>query len=487
MRDFFRQYIIYSVGIAVNRFAMLLLLPLYTQFLSPTDYGILDTLVTFTALLQPMILVGVDTAVQILFYDKQITDKGARDNLVITSVLVVVACAGVFTVLGLIFSPSIASVLLGNTHYVFELQLLCLDMFVVGLLKLFHDNLRLRQSPLLYSLVSLLQLGCMTALNLLFIVVQQRGVSGYIYGLVLADAAVMLLTALFVLQHYRSGRFVTRYASMLLSLGWPLLPVSLAYWVLNLSNRFFLIKFSSTEAVGLFGIASRLAAGIGVFTLAIQIGWRPFALSMQGQSNARETYAAAPHYYFALIGWLGLLVAACSTLLIEVFTTPAYVDAAMLLTPLVLAQIAYGAYFIFSTGLEIMKRTYHLTWTIVLAAVVSVVLNLWLIPIFGAFGAALATSVAYLSAAVSVALVSQFVYPLPYHKRHFATVGLLLVLAYTLITVFNGLSLPYTAPLGLLVVVISGAVLLYLFKRDLHWVFDRVHSLVAPRGRGNLS
>jgi O-antigen/teichoic acid export membrane protein len=487
MLKFFRQYVTYSIGIAVNRFAMLLLLPLYTQFLSPTDYGILDTLVTFTALLQPIVLVGVDTAVQILFYDTQITEKRARDNLVITSILVVAAFAGVFTVVGFVSAASIARLLLGNAEYVFELQLLCLDIFVVSLLKLFHDNLRLQQRPFLYSLASFVQLGCMAALSLFLIVDQKLGVSGYIYGLVLADMVVMLLTALFILRHHRGGRFVTSYAGMLLNLGWPLLPVSLAYWVLNLSNRFFLIKLSSAEVVGVYGIANRLAAGIGVFSVAIQIGWRPFALRIQSQSNAHTTYAAAPLYYFALIGWLGLLLAACAPWLIAVFTSPAFVDAALLLTPLLLAQIAYGAYAIFSTGLEIMKRTYHLTWTIVLAAVVSVVLNLWLIPRFGGFGAALATAVAYLSATVFVAFVSQFVYPLPYHKSRLAAVGVSLLLSYTVITLIIGLDLSYTVPLGLLVVTILGAVLLYLFRTELYWAFERMHTFVNHKGRGSLS
>lgn len=476
MRNFLRQYAAYSFGVAINRFSALLLLPLYTRFLLPTDYGILDTLVTFTTLLQPMLLLGIDTAIQILFYDVKVIERSARDNLFVTSVLIVVTCASAFTITGLISTSFFVQMLFGDLQHTFQLRLLCIDMFVVSLFKLFHDNLRLRQQPWLYNGVSLLQLILMTILNIFFVVIQRRGVIGYIYGLVLADMVVMLLTGAFVIYYHRRGKVTLQYISPLLKIGLPLVPANLAYWVLSLSDRFFLIKMSTADEVGIYGIANRLAASIGIFTVAMQIGWRPFALSIQAQPFARTQYAIAPIYYLAVVGWLGLLIATLSPLLVKVFATPQYIQATTFLTPLLLAQIAYGAYFIFSTGIEITKQTYHLTWTVFVAAFFNILLNLLLIPHFKAFGASLATCGAYISATVIVAFVSQAVYPLPYPTYRLIAVCSVLISAYAIMIVLFWLNVASIVLTGFLICICSAVLILIIFRTDILRGFESLRT-----------
>ena len=476
MRQFLRQYATYSIGIALNRVAVLLLLPLYTRYLTPADYGVLDILMTFVALLQPLLIVGIDTAVQILYYDARTIANRSQNNLVITGVALVAACAGTIALLGILGASLVATLLFGSDLYVFQLQLLCIDTFIMCLFKLFHDNLRLREQPVLYSLLPLIQLIIMTVLNVYFIVVQGLGVIGYVWGLLIADATVMLLAGVLVLPRYRSGKPSHEHLGALLRIGLPLLPVSLAYWVLNLSDRFFLIRLAAAETVGVYGIAYRLATAISIFTLAMQIGWRPFALRAQHLPNSRATYALMPIYYFAVVGWIGLLVAELSPVLLRLFTSPAYFGAAELLTPLLLTQVVYGGYFILSTGIEITKRTYHITWIIILAAGVNVFFNVLLIPSLAAFGASLATAGSYLVAAFIVAIVSQSVYPLPYDKQRMTFVCIILLISYAGMTLNFRIGLTMQPLIGLLILVVSFMLLGWLLRQELHQAVEYLRS-----------
>jgi len=472
MWDFLKQYAVYSFGIAVNRLASVLLLPLYTRFLSPTDYGLLDILMTIVGLFQPLFMLGIDTSVQILFFTSE--TKKQQNDLVMTSIVLVASFAGLCTLTGLLLSPQLVSGLLGKEEYTAVLRLLCIDMWLTSLFTLFRDNLRLHQQPLYFNLVTITQVVLVAGFSIVLVGVQQLGVMGVVIGLVLADLFITLFSAGLVLKQHLQIPTLTQ-TLPLLRLGLPLLPVSAIYWVLNSSDRFFLAKLSTLQEIGLYGIANRLATSIGIFTYAIQLSWRPFALRLQTAPNARTLYATMPLYYFVSIGWIGLLIAAASPLLLQVFTTQAYAQADVLLTPLILAQAVYGAYYIFSTGLEIAQRTHHITWTIVLAALLNTGLNILLIPKLGAFGASLATGISYIVATICVAMVSQRLYPLPYNLGRLGGVSVCLLLAYGLMTALFWYDSPYTTALSGVCVALSGIVLASFVKPELKMLWQNSH------------
>lgn len=478
MWDFIKQYATYSLGIAVNRLAALLLLPLYTRFLTPADYGVLDLLTIAVALVQPLFMLGIDTSVQILFFTSK--TKKQQNDLVMTSIVLVAAFGGLCALSGWLLAPTLVNVLLRQEEYVSALRLLCFDAWLISVFTLLSDNLRLRQQPLFYNLLAIFQIVVAAGLTVVFLAVQQRGVMGVVTGLVLGNLVVTLLAAGLVLKQHLQMPTLAQ-ALPLLRLGLPLLPVSATYWVLNSSDRFFLAKLSTLQEVGFYGIANRLAAGIGIFTFAIQLSWRPFALRMQTAPQARTLYANMPLYYFVGIGWIGLLIAAASPLLLNVFATKAYTQAAALLTPLILAQVIYGAYYIFSTGLEIVQRTYHITWTIVLAALLNTALNILLIPKSGAFGASLATAISYGVATLCVAIVSQRLYPLPYELRRLCCVSLCLLLAYGIMAGLLWYEIAYAAALRGACVVLSGIVLLSFVKPELNLLLQRGFTLLKQK------
>ncbi len=478
MWDFIKQYAAYSLGIAVNRLAALLLLPLYTRFLTPADYGVLDLLTIAVALFQPILMLGIDTAIQILFFTSK-TEKQQND-LVMTSIVLVAAFGGLCALSGWLLAPILVNALLGQEEYTLALRLLCLDAWLISLFTLFSDNLRLRQLPLLYNLLAICQIVLAAGFTVVFVVMQERGVMGVVMGLVLANSIVTLFASAFVLMQHLQLPTLTQ-TLPLLRLGLPLLPVSATYWILNSSDRFFLVKLSTLQEVGLYGIANRLAAGIGIFTFAIQLSWRPFALRIQTAPHARTLYAKMPLYYFVGIGWIGLVIAATSPLLLKVFATKAYTQAAMLLTPLILAQVIYGAYYVFSTGLEIVQRTYHITWTIVLAALLNTALNILLIPELGAFGASLATAISYGLATLCVAIVSQRLYPLPYELRRLCSVSVCLLLSYGIMTGLLWFEIAYATALRGVCVVLSGVVLLSFVTPELKMLWRRGVALIEQK------
>ena len=76
----FRNVVIYGMGDAATSVVSLLLLPIFTKFLTPADYGVITMLLTIEAVTKVMFRWGVDTAFMRLFYD--CADRPAQTSMV---------------------------------------------------------------------------------------------------------------------------------------------------------------------------------------------------------------------------------------------------------------------------------------------------------------------------------------------------------------------------------------------------------------------
>jgi O-antigen/teichoic acid export membrane protein len=147
---------------------------------------------------------------------------------------------------------------------------------------------------------------------------------------------------------------------------------------------------------------------------AFQIAWVPFSLSLARHEAAPHVYARTLLYFLG--GALGalLLLTLFATPLIEVFATPAYLPAGRVLALAGLSSVASGAYYIVATGVNLAGKTAHIGWTTVVAAIVSIALNVLLIPTWGVLGAAVAGLIANLIPVALLYMVAQRLYRVPY-------------------------------------------------------------------------
>ena len=436
MYQFLKQYVGYSLGIALSRLLAFLLIPIYTRFFTPSDYGTLDVLLAFSTFVQPLMLCGVDTAVQILFFNSQKMKNDQQEwqsELVITCITLVAVVSIVLIGLGILASGPISKLLLNSTQHENVLRLLLADTGLIGILSICQNSLRLKHKTLHYNMIVLGQILLTGTLNIINIVVLQMGIYGFALGVFISDICVVTVSlAVLFAGHRALPRFAM--SRSILKLGLSVVPTSLAFWVLSSSDRIFLAQYSSLNEVGIYGLANRLATAIAIFTLAIQIGWRPYALSIQMAPHAKSLYAKVSIYYLAGVGMLGLLFASISPLLIQVFSVPAYAKAVEVLPLLIYAQLLYGSYYIVSIGLLIVRRTQLLNWMIGLAMLINVSLNFLLIPKFGALGAATSTAVAYGVGALGVAIVGQHYYPLDYKVGKTIIIFAVIIASYVLMT-----------------------------------------------------
>jgi O-antigen/teichoic acid export membrane protein len=210
----------------------------------------------------------------------------------------------------------------------------------------------------------------------------------------------------------------------------PLIPASLAFWVLNASSSYVLNQFVPLSEIGLYQIGNSIAAGVNLFVAAFQTAWGPFAFSILDKKEARQTYATVLTVYVMLMCFIALGVALFSKELLMLLTNPRYYGSAVVAGILAFNATLSGYTYIASIGSSVVKKTAPVATAIIIAALITAVLYFTLIPWLGKEGAAISTTLGYLFVPVYVFYRSQKLWPVPYKFKLVGSVFLLSVGAF---------------------------------------------------------
>ncbi len=445
LRRLGKHSLIYGLGGLVSRILAVLLLPLYTHYLSPADYGQIETLVALVTVLTIVLRLGISSAFFRFYFDAD--DPAGRRLVLRTSFWFTMAMA----TLGLALVTGLAtpiSRLLFDTGAAADLVrasavALWAQMNYEQLTSLF----RVEERSVAFVLASLANVLLTVGGTILLVVVLGKGPLGVIVGNFTGTLIVYL-----ALLGYRREQLGLQLDRPLLremnSFGLPLVPSALLLWVTSFSDRFFLVKLTDTTDVGLYSVGVRIASAMVLVLTAFRMAWPAFAFSIQDDGEAKRTYAWVLTYLIALATWAATTLTLLAPWLVGWLAAPRFASASSVVGPLAFAAVALGGYVVISIGIGRSRRT-QFNWVITgAAAVVNVALNFALIPPYGMMGAAAATVAAYTVMFAGMAWWSQRVYPVPYQWRRVATAaaaGLALVLAGKLL----GGGLPVAAVLAL--------------------------------------
>jgi O-antigen/teichoic acid export membrane protein len=406
-----RESFLYGLSAAASKLAGLILVPLYARALLKAEFGTLDLLTTSAGVLSSLLILGLDTGAALRYYQTEDPEERrliASTFLYFEVLLTTVVCAALFAL-----ARPLAALLFHEPAATRYVQLAVATVPFSTFVVLFLDIARLARLPRRYLLVALGNMLLTTALVLVAVLVLGLGIEG-VLGATLIGSAVFSVVGWAVSRAQYTPHFSVAVLRRLLVIGLPVVPAVIALWVINFSNRWFLLNLSSLDDVAVLGMAMRLAAPVVLVVTAFQIAWVPFSLSLARHEAAPHVYARTLLYFLG--GALGalLLLTLFATPLIEVFATPAYLPAGRVLALAGLSSVASGAYYIVATGVNLAGKTAHIGWTTVVAAIVSIALNVLLIPTWGVLGAAVAGLIANLIPVALLYMVAQRLYRVPY-------------------------------------------------------------------------
>jgi O-antigen/teichoic acid export membrane protein len=437
---------IYGLGGLVSRILAVLLLPLYTRFLSPSDYGKVETLIALTTVIGIVLRFGIHSAFFRFYFDS--SDPAARLRVVRTSFWFTMVMATIGMVLGVLLAGPISDGLFGTADDSKLVAAAFVGLWAGMNYEQITSLFRVEERSVAFVSASLMNIFLTVGATLLLVVAFDEGPIGVIVGNFTGTLAVYVVLVL-----YRRDQVGLEFDRGLLRemnrFGIPLVPTALFLWVTNFSDRLFLVHLADTTEVGLYSVGVRIASAMVLMLTAFRLAWPAFAYSIDDDGEARRTYAYVLTYVTLVTTWVATALALLSPWIVQWIAAPAFEESSRVVGPLAFSAVAFAGYIVVAIGVGRAKRT-QFNWVVTgAAAAVNIGLNLILIPPYGMMGAAIATIAAYVVMFVGMVWWSQRIYPVSYQWRRVVTAAATGI-ALVAIGKLAGGGLPVAAPLAAL-------------------------------------
>ena len=417
-----------------------LLVRLHTDLMPAANYGEITTLMAYMVFLNVLLSYGMETSF-FRFYNKE----EHKSSVIETSFISVFWSSLAFLALALLSRNYIANLIEIKVDYVmYAIWILVLDALSV----IPFAKLRALQKPKMFAFIKFLNVGLNLSLNFFFLYYLPKIAAAYpssflasiyvenfqIGYILLANILASLATLLCFLPDYINikWKFDRILWKQMLVYGYPILIAGLAFGINEHLDKILLDIFNVSKAdIGAYGACYKLGLFMVLFRTAYSLGIEPFFFNHAKEKNATTTFAEITKY-FVIIGSLMTLciIVFIDVLKIILIDNPEYWQAIKVVPLIVLANFFLGIYTNLSVWYKLTDKTKTGMYISIVGAIITLVLNFLLIPIWTYMGSAIAT----LSAYGTMMLISYYLgnkyYPIPYDmKKIMSYLGIAIILS----------------------------------------------------------
>ena len=409
---------IYGVGGLIQRIVAVLLLPLYTRYLSPSDYGAIEALVALSAVIFALLRAGIQSSF-FRFYFHAETDS-ERLTVVRTSFWFTMGAATVALVAGELLAPQISHWLYGSAEHTDLVRAAFVGLWATMNYDQLTALFRVEERSVSYATASLANVVVTIGMTILLVVVLDQGPLGVLVGNF--SGTLIVYAVLLAYRRTQLGlEFDTDVFRKMTEWGLPLVPSVVALSAIDFADRFLLLRFKGQHELGLYAIGMRISAALLFILAAFRTAWPAFAYSIREDNIARRTYGFVLTYVTFFSSWAALALGLAAPWIVRLLTTPDFYGGARVVPMLSFAFVVFGAYVVVVTSIGRVGRRGS-NWIITgVAAVIGVLLNFALIPPFGMTGAAVSMLLSYFVIFLGMTWKAQRVFHVHYQWRRLAT------------------------------------------------------------------
>ncbi|MEA1896865.1 MAG: oligosaccharide flippase family protein [Bacteroidota bacterium] len=465
-----KSTIIYSLGGISIKLIGLILLPIYTDYLTTEQYGMWAILEVTAQILATTIGLRLSTSMIRFYSSEKETDR--KKKIIFTAFGASLLSILIFNLLTHPFVGSFSVLFFNTNEFEQYFTFLILWSSFEILNRLVLDLIRIKERPGLYITVTVTKFTVILLLNIFFIVVLNMGIGGIILGQLIGSALLILITTPFLLREMilaiDFGLF-----SKLFRYGFPLVFSGISVFVFSLGDRYLVKLFLGYHEVGIYSLSYKISNVVKlVLVQAFQLGFLPIAFNIYDKPNAKRFFSKIFTYYAFAIFWFGLAVSVFAREFIIIFASSRdYYEAYLFVPWITLAICFYGLQNFYVIGMHYAKRTKVIAVITLVAASFNIVLNVLLIPRIGLYGAVISAIGTSLLMTILSYQQSQKYYHISYEIPKVLIILGLSITMYFLSLIFN----PYTPVVR--TILKSALILLFPFLLYMFGFYDPIEIL----------
>lgn len=390
MSKLLKNSLIYTIGNVITALSAFFLLPLYTKYLTVSDFGITNSMQIISSVLVIVSSLALERSLFRVYYDYH-TEKEKRDFL--GTIFISIIGSGCAGLLLCFLASRYLNMLFSSIPFHPYYTLTIFYSFVLSIINFTQTVAQVRQNARQFIFISITTLLVTVAANLIFILKFHEGALGYLRGVLYGGLCVIPFALYYIHSSINYTFSMVKLKSALL-FSLPILPSLIAAWVLNLSDRVFIDRFYTLADVALYSLGYRIASLVIFMSSAIFMSYNPLFYNIANRKDLSVEEQKSRIYkinsaIIILIGIIGLGILLCSDAALKLFFPKNYMASYAYISVLVLSFIISQVTGLFNLMVYQNKRTKPVAIITICCAILNISLNYFLIPRYGVFCAVL--------------------------------------------------------------------------------------------------
>lgn len=376
---------IFAIGNLGSKLINFFLIPLYTNVLTTEQYGVTDLVFTVCSIAIPVIILNINESIMRFALDDD-ADRNKIMSIGIATIIVSTVSALILYAIAAIYTP------------VSEYRLyVYLYAVTYGICEINICYLRGKEKLMAFSISNIIRTLSIALLNILFLVVWKMGIPGYLLAYITAN----VITAIFaffagnvwdVIRHFALDKELF---GKMVKYSIPLIPNSFMWWIINSSDRLMITAMVSVSVSGIFAISSKIPALISFVSTIFNQAFSYSAIQEEKSEDRVEFNNKIFDYLMGMVTVFGIFVLLIIRVFLRFYVSDEFYSAWIYTPPLIVGTCLLVLGTFFSVSYTVNKDSIGFLKSGAMGAVANIILNLSLIPIWGALGAAIATFVSY--------------------------------------------------------------------------------------------
>lgn len=453
--------VIYGTGGILQNVVGFLLIPIYTRYLTTSDYGIVAVSSSIFSVIEILLGMGLSSAIVRHYYDYVNSRDGVREYIgtvflfsLSVSFLTIIA----LTVFGSFLFGPLFSKIPFRPYILLTLWAALFGTTGNILLSLY----RAREQADRYVALRVGKFVISLGIIIYLVVVLRQGALGQIRGGFFTE---LIFFFIFLLLIFREGIFKFSIPKLknALRFGLPVVPHLLSGWVLAVFDRILLERMTSLSEVGLYNLGYRIGMVMSLFVSAINFAWTPIFFDIaKNAQNPRNILSRMFTLYTVVVSTLAVGVILFSREVTLMMAAEPFHEAIIVIPTVAVGYLFQGLYLMSVTPIFYTKKTYILPFLTGISAAANIGINLLLIPKLGIMGAAYATLISFALLFLLTHYTAQRYYWLPYDYRRIICIGLLVAAIYFINSAlhFQGIIFPLVIKTVIVMAFLMGFILL---------------------------
>lgn len=381
-----KNTIIFTIGNIGSSLISFLLIPLFTNYLTASEYGKIDFITMLISLLIPIITLNFIEALIRFGIDKEYKSKEVISTII-------------FSILPIYSILLILFLILIKMDILRESVLLYLGIFfIVSIYQFLQQYTRVIEKLVIYAASDILYTTIFSILNIVLIAKFRMGIQGYFISYIVAYliASIFLVIKAKIYNDIKISLYNKIYLNEFIRYSTPLIPNNLSWWIVNVSDRFLIKIFSGYSNLGIYSIANKIPQILNTFYGLFFKAWQISSVKELGKEDTERFYEQIFKYISKAMFAIGITILAGINFIFYVMIGDEFKAAINYVPILVLAIIFFTLSSFLGTIYTAYKKSRNILKSTIISAVINIGINIVFMPFFGAIVACFSTLISYL-------------------------------------------------------------------------------------------